>query len=95
MFGETEFWTFSNRYEDGVIVSRHSLRKRTGTNRINLPTDRCHKTVPRFSRTDCFVATLPIPNQQIQELFGNIDLSEVLGTDVTVLLVAPELMKPR
>ena len=90
MFEETEFWTFSNRYEDGVIVSRHSLRKRPGANPINLPTADDTKPALAFPERTAFVATLPLPNQQIQELFGNIDLSEVLGTDVTVLLVAPE-----
>ncbi len=90
MFEETEFWTFSNRYEDGVIVSRHALRKRPGADPINLPTADDTKPSLAFPERTAFVATLPLPNQQIQELFGNIDLSEVLGTDVTVLLVAPE-----
>ena len=90
MFGETEFWTFSNRYEDGVIVSRHSLRKRAGANRISLPAADATKPSLALPERTAFVATLPVPNQQIQEIFGNIDLSEVLGTDVTVLLVAPE-----
>ena len=90
MLEETEFWTFSNRYEDGVIVSQHSLRKRPGANRINLPTADDTKPSLAFPERTALVVTLPVPNQQIQELFGNIDLSEVLGTDVTVLLVAPE-----
>lgn len=90
IFGETGFWTFSNRYEDGVIVSRHSFRKRPGANPISLPTDDATKPSFAFPERTAFVTTLPIPNQQIQELFGNINLSEVLGTDVTVLLIAPE-----
>ncbi len=90
MFAETEFWTFSNRYEDGVIVSRHSLRKRTDANPISLPTGNTNKPSIAFPERTAFVTTLPVPNQQIQELFGNIDLSEVLGADLTVLLVAPE-----
>lgn len=90
MFGETEFWTFSNRYEGGVIVSRHALRKRPGANRISLPTADDTNPSVAFPERAALVATLPVPNQQIQKLFGNIDLSEVLGTDVTVLLVAPE-----
>ena len=90
MFEETELWTFSNRYEDGVIVSRHTLRKRTGANPISPPTADDTKPSLVFPERTAFVATFPIPNQQIQELFGNIDLSEVLGTDLTVLLVAPE-----
>ena len=90
MFAETEFWTFSNRYEDGVIVSRHSFRKRTSTIPISPSTTDVKKSSIAFPERTAFVTTLPVPNQQIQELFGNIDLSEVLGTDVTVLLVAPE-----
>ena len=90
MFEEAEFWTFSNRYEDGVIVSQHTLRKRTGTNPVSLPATDVTKPSFAFPERTAFVATLPIPNQQVQELFGNIDLSNVLGTDVTVLLVAPD-----
>lgn len=90
MFTETEFWTFSNRYEDGVIVSRHSFRKRTGATPISPPTNDATKPSFAFPERTALVATFPVPSQQIQELFGNIDLSEVLGTDLTVLLVAPE-----
>ncbi len=90
MFTETEFWTFSNRYEDGVIVSRHSFRKRTGANPISPPTNDATKPSFAFPERTALVATFPVPSQQIQELFGNINLSEVLGTDLTVLLVAPE-----
>jgi hypothetical protein len=42
-----------------------------------------------FPERTAFVTSLPVPNL-MAELFGNIDLSEVLGTDLTVLLVAPE-----
>lgn len=90
MFTETEFWTFSNRYEDGVIVSRHSFRKRTGATPINPSTNDATKPSFAFPERTALVATFPVPSQQIQELFGSIDLSEVLGTDFTVLLVAPE-----
>ncbi len=90
MFGETGFWTFGNRYEEGVIVSRHSFRKRPGANPISLPTDDATKPSFAFPERTAFATTLPIPNQQVQELFGNINLSEVLGTDLTVLLLAPE-----
>ena len=90
MFAETEFWTFSNRYEDGVIVSRHSFRKRTGANPISPPTNDATKPSFVFPERTALVATFPVSSQQIQELFGNINLSEVLGTDFTVLLVAPE-----
>ena len=90
MFGETEFWSFSNRYEDGVIVSQHHLRKSIGTNQSKLPAGDNAKPFLVFPERTAFVATLPVPKQQMRELFGNIDLSEVLGTDLTVMLVAPE-----
>ena len=90
MFGETEFWSFSNRYEDGVIVSQHHLRKSIGTNQSKLPAGDNAKPSLAFPERTAFVATLPVPKQQMRELFGNIDLSEVLGTDLTVMLVAPE-----
>ena len=90
MFGETEFWSFSNRYEDGVIVSQHHLRKSIGTNQSKPPAGDNAKPSLAFPERTAFVATLPVPKQQMQELFGNVDLSKVLGTDLTVLLVAPE-----
>ena len=90
MFGETAFWTFSNRYEDGVIISRHHLRKHIGTHQSKLPAGDDTKPFLAFPEQTAFVTTFPVPNQQMQELFGNIDLSEVLGTDMTVMLVAPE-----
>ncbi len=90
MFGETEFWSFSNRYEDGVIVSQHHLRKSIGTNQSKLPAGDNAKQSLDFPERTAFVATLPVPKQQMRELFGNIDLSEVLGTDLTVMLIAPE-----
>ena len=90
MFGETEFWSFSNRYEDGVIISRHHLRKGIGTHQSKLPAGDTAKLFVAFPERTAFVATLPVPKQQLRELFGNVDLSQVLGTDLTVLLVAPE-----
>ena len=90
MFGETEFWSFSNRYEDGVIISRHHLRKGIGTHQSKLPAGDTAKLFVAFPERTAFVTTLPVPKQQLRELFGNVDLSQVLGTDLTVLLVAPE-----
>ena len=90
MFGETAFWTFSNRYEDGVIISQHHLRKHIGTPQSKLPTGDDTKPFLTFPERTALVTTFSVPNQQIQELFGNVDLSQVLGTDLTVLLVAPE-----
>ena len=90
IFGETEFWTFSNRYEEGVIVSKHRLRKRTDTRRHNLSAGDDAKPFLAFPERTAFVTTFLVPNQQMQELFGNIDLSQVLGTDLTITLIAPE-----
>ena len=90
MFGETAFWTFSNRYEAGVIVSKHRLRKRAGTRRPDLSAEDDAQPFLTFPERTAFVTTFRVPNQQMQELFGNIDLSQVLGTDLTLMLIAPE-----
>ena len=90
MFERTDFWTFSNRYEDGVIISQHHLRKRTDTNQSKPPAADDAKPFRAFPEQTAFVTTFSVPNQQMQELFGTVDLSQVLGTDLTVLLVAPE-----
>ena len=90
MFGETAFWTFSNRYEAGVIISQHHLRKRISTHQSKLPAGDDAKPFLAFPERTAFVTTFSVPNQQMRELFGNVDLSQVLGTNLTVLLVAPE-----
>ena len=89
LFGDAEFWAFSNRYEDGVIISRHRLRKPAETRPLVFPSVSDAKPFLAFPERTAFVTSLPVPNL-MAELFGNIDLSEVLGTDLTVLLVAPE-----
>ncbi len=89
LFGDSGSWAFSNRYEEGVIVSRHRFRSSIDTSRSNLPTADDSKPFLAFPERTAFVASLTIPNQ-MRELFGNIDLSEVLGSDLTVLLVAPD-----
>ena len=89
LFGDAEFWAFSNRYEDGVIISRHRLRKPAETRPLVFPSVSDAKPFLAFPERTAFVTSLPVPNLMV-ELFGNIDLSEVLGTDLTVLLVAPE-----
>ena len=90
MFGETAFWTFSNRYEDGVIISQHHLRKTVPTHRRNPSTGDTAKPFRAFPERTACVTTFPVPNQQMQELFGTVDLSQILGTDMTLMLVAPE-----
>lgn len=89
LFGDVESWTFSNRYEEGVIVSKHRFRRRGVTDQSSLPSGDDAKPFLDFPERTAFIATFPASNQ-IGNLFGDIDLSEVLGTDLTFLLVAPE-----
>ena len=89
LFGDSGSWAFSNRYEEGVIVSRHRFRSGVGNNRSNLLTADNSKPFLAFPERTAFVASLPVPNL-MREFFGDIDLSQVLGSDVTVLLVAPD-----
>ena len=88
-FGDSGTWTFRNRYEEGVIVSRHRFRSGVGNNRLNLPTVDNSKPFLAFPERTAFVASLPVP-KLMRELFGDIDPSQVLGSDLTVLLVAPD-----
>ena len=88
-FGDSGTWTFSNRYEEDVIVSRHRFRSGVGTDRSNLPTVDNSKPFLAFPERTAFVASLPVP-KLMRELFGDIDPSQVLGSDLTVLLVAPD-----
>ena len=87
-FGDSGTWTFSNRYEEGVIVSRHRFRNSVSTGRSNFPTVDNSKPFLAFPERTAFVASLPI--KQMSGFFGDIDPSEVLGPDLTVLLVAPD-----
>lgn len=89
LFGDSGSWTFSNRYEEGVVVSRHRFRSGVDTSGSNLPTADNSKPFLAFPERTAFVASLPIL-KQMQALFGDIDLSQVLGSDLTVLLVAPD-----
>ena len=89
LFGDSGSWAFSNRYEEGVIVSRHRFRNDIGNNRLNLPTVDNSNPFLAFPERTAFVASLPVPNL-MRELFGDIDLSHILGSDLTVLLVAPD-----
>ena len=89
LFGDSGSWAFSNRYEEGVIVSRHRFRRSVDTSRSHIPSADDSKPFLAFPERTAFVASLPIL-KQVRELFGNIDLSQVLGADLTVLLVAPD-----
>ena len=88
-FGDSGTWAFSNRYEEGVIVSRHRFRSGIDTTRSHIPTADASNSFLAYPERTAFVASLPIL-KQLQELFGDIDLSEILGQDLTVLLVAPD-----
>lgn len=89
LFGDTAFWTFSNRYEDGVIISQHRLRKPMGTPpAISLSADDT-KPFRAFPERTAFVTSLPVPGLMTALLEG-VDLSPILGTDLTLLLIAPE-----
>ena len=89
LFGDSGSWAFSNRYEEGVIVSRHRFRSGVGNNRSHLPTADNSNPFLAFPERTAFVASLPVLNL-MRELFGDIDLSHILGSDLTVLLVAPD-----
>lgn len=89
LFEDTEFWTFSNRYSEGVITSRHHFRKRPETRQAAFPSVDAAKPIIAFPERTAFVTSFPLPNQ-MAERFGNMDLSKVLGTDLIVLLVAPK-----
>lgn len=89
LFGDAAPWTFSNRYEDGVIVSKHRFRRNVDTGRPNPSAVEDSKPFPAFPERTAFVTSFPAQNQ-MSALFGDIDLSDVLGADLTVLLIAPE-----
>ena len=89
LFGDTEFWTFSNRYENGVIISLHRLRKPMETRQPVFPSADNTKPFHAFPEQTAFVTSLPVPGLMTALLDG-VDLSPVLGTDLTVLCVAPE-----
>ena len=89
LFRDSGSWAFSNRYEEGVIVSRHRFRRSVDTSHSHIPTADDSKPFLAFPERTAFVASLPIL-KQVRELFGDIDLSQVLGADLTVLLVAPD-----
>ena len=88
LFGDTAFWTFSNRYEDGVIISQHRLRKPVGTRPAIFPSTNNTKPFHAFPERTAFVTSLPVPGLMTALLEG-VDLSPILGTDLTLLLIAP------
>ncbi len=89
LFKDTEFWAFSNRYEDGAIVSQHRLRKPLKARQPIFPSTDDVKPFHAFPERTAFVTSLPAPGLMTALLEG-VDLSPILGTDLTVLLLAPE-----
>ena len=85
LLGDATPWFFGNRYEDGVVISRHFMRHRergvapTGRNR-----DREVSPTGLPERT-AFVSVLPTP-RQMRELLPNSDVSRHL----TVGFIAPK-----
>ena len=96
LLGNATPWSFGNRYEDGVIISRHFMRHRdrgvapTGRHRdrevspTGLHRDREVSPTGLPERT-AFVSVLPTP-RQMRELLPNSDLSRHL----TVGFIAPK-----
>ncbi len=96
LLGDATPWSFGNRYEDGVVISRHLIRHReregapTGRNRDRAvsPTGRLHRdravSPTGLPERTAFVSVLPTP-RQMQELLPNSDLSRHL----TVGFIAP------
>ena len=89
LFGDTAFWTFSNRYEDGVVISQHRFRKPVGTRQPIFPSTDNTKPFRAFPERTAFVTSLPVPGL-MTELLEGVDLSTILGTNLTTLLIAPE-----
>ncbi len=90
LLGKTEFWTFSNRYEDGVIFSNHRFlnTSKASPNLKAVPQLR-GRTGDILTARTAFVTTIP-RSHQIATFFPHIDLSQCLGTELTIGLIAPK-----
>ena len=97
LLGDATPWSFGNRYEDGVVISRHFMRHRE---RGVMPKENRHRdreVSPTGRHRDqevsptglpertAFVSVLPTP-RQMRELLPNSDLSRYL----TVGFIAPK-----
>lgn len=81
LFGDAVSWSFGNRYEEGVIVSRHLMRHRgKEENR-----DRVSVSTAFLPERTAFASVLPTP-RQMQELLPHSGLSQSL----TVGFIAPQ-----
>ncbi len=90
LLGKTEFWTLGNRYEDGIILSRHRVRNQTkeGANVSTFP--QLHPGISALlpERT-ALVTAVPL-SSQIETFVPNLDLSEYLGAELVLGLIAAE-----
>ena len=86
LLGDATPWSFGNRYEDGVVISRHFMRHR---DREVAPKERRHRdqevSPTGLPERTAFVSILPTP-RQMRELLPNSGLAEHL----TVGFIAPE-----
>ena len=86
LLGGATPWSFGNRYEDGVVISRHFMRHR---DRGVSPTGRLHRDWEVAStglpERTAFVSVLPTP-RQMRELLPNSGLAQHL----TVGFIAPK-----
>ena len=81
LFGDAVSWSFGNRYEEGVIVSRHLMRHRgKEENR-----DRVSVSTAFLPERTAFASVMPTP-RQMQEFLPNSGLSQHL----TVGFIAPQ-----
>ncbi len=89
LLADSDFWTFSNQYEEGVIISQHRLHKQTEPiGPVFLSVDD-PKLFLAFPEPTAFATSLPLLNQ-MTNFFDDIDLSQFLGTTGTLLLVSSQ-----
>lgn len=97
LFGGAKFWSFGNRYEDGVIISRHRFGKRQKSFPSKVETQH---SLTFFPERTAFVTVNPHhdwetfwkwlqSNLAIDTGHGRIALSRWMAPEMTVALVAP------
>lgn len=102
LFGGTKFWSFGNRYEDGVIISRHRFGKEfdLGIDQIPFSLTLSRQSPTFFPERTAFVTVNPHhdwetfwkwlqPNMAIDIEPDGIELSRWLAPEMTVALVTP------
>ena len=85
LLGDATPWSFGNRYEDGVVISRHFMRHRD--QEVSPTEDKRAREVASTGLPErtAFVSVLPTP-RQMRELLPNSGLAQHL----TVGFIAPE-----